>query len=96
MAIAVLGAGVVLQLVAVGVDDAGDLEEQRVVGTVRAGILDGNVAIDAVKFADEDHVDVLVDGGHPVGRDVHVRFEAGDVPVARGGGEGEGREAGER
>ena len=73
------------------IEDAGDFEEQRVVGAVRAGVLDRNVAIDAVKFADEDHVDVLVDGGHAVGRNVHVSLEAGNAPVARGGGERRGK-----
>ena len=43
-----------------------------------------------MKFADEDDVDVLVDDGGSVGRDVHVSVEAGNAPVAAEGGRSEG------
>src|ERR1019366_10748255 len=87
MAVAVLGAGVVLKLVAAAIEHADDFEEQSVVRAVRTRVFDRNVAIDAVIFADENQVNVLVDGGHPVGGNVDVAFEAGDMPVA-----GEGRD----
>src|ERR1019366_7563144 len=91
MAVAALGAGVVLQLVAAAIEHAGDFEEQGVVRAVRARVFDGNVAINAVIFADENQVNVLVDGGHPVGSNVDVAFEAGNVPVASGGRKRKGK-----
>src|ERR1019366_4050207 len=91
MAVAVLRAGVVLQRVAAAVEDAGDFEEQGVVGAARARVLDGNVAVDAVIFADENQINVLVDDGRPVGGNVDVAFEAGNVPVAGGGRDRQGK-----
>ncbi len=68
---------------ALAIHNAGDLEEQGVVGTVRAGILDRNVAIDAVVFAVEDHVEMLGHLRRAVARDGHRGLEARNVPFAR-------------
>ena len=55
---------------------AGDLEEQFVVGAVRAGILDGNVAIDAVILAIERDHRVLAHVHGSVLRDGYVAGES--------------------
>ena len=94
MTIAVLHAGVVLQLLALAIGHAGDVEKQAVVGAVRPGILDGNVAINAVERAVEVDDQVLANGHGAVLGDGDIADEVGDVPLAgeSGGSEGEAEE----
>ena len=82
-------AGIVFQLVSVFVGDAQDIDKERVVGSLRSGILDRNGAVNAVPLADESQGDFFADQGGAVGGDGDGVLEIGDAPVAglgRGGG----------
>src|ERR1700693_5740609 len=82
---------IVLQLVPVFVSDAHDIEKERVVGSVRSGIFDGNGAVNAVPLTDESESDFFADQGGAIGGDGDGVLEIGDAPVAdlgRGGGYG--------
>ena len=91
VAIAVLRFRLILEMVAGAIGHTGDIKEQGVIGAVRTGILDGDVAIDAMVRADEDHVEVLGNVDDPILRDRDLGIEAGDVPVARGSGGNESK-----
>src|ERR1019366_1788794 len=74
-------ARVVLQLISVFVGDAQDVEKQRVVGSLRAGILDWYGAVNAVPLAGEGESDFFADQGLAIGGDRNGCFEIGDTPV---------------
>src|ERR1700675_2284494 len=82
-------ARIVLQLVSVFVGDAHDVEKERVVGSVRAGIFDGDGAVNAVPLADESEGDFFADQGRAVGGDGDGVLEIGDAPVADLGSRGD-------
>jgi hypothetical protein len=83
-------AGIVLQLVSALVGDADDFEKERVVRSLRSGILDGNGAVNSVPLADEGQRDLFADQGGAIGRDRDGVLEIGDAPVAGLGGGGRG------
>src|ERR1039458_7489694 len=74
-------ARVVLQLISVFVGDAQDVEKQRVVGSLRAGILDWYGAVNAVPLAGEGESDFFADQGRAIGGNGDGVFEIGDTPV---------------
>jgi hypothetical protein len=53
---------------------------------MRAGVFDGNIAKDAMKFAFELHGDALGDGERPVMGDSHGVVKVGNLPGAGVGG----------
>jgi hypothetical protein len=90
-AIAVQRFRLILEMVAGAIGHTGDIKEQGVIGAVRTGILDGDVAMDAMVRADEDQVEALCNVDDPILRDRDLGVEAGDVPVARGSGGNENK-----
>src|ERR1700674_2495196 len=86
-------ARIVLQLVSVFVGDAHNVEKERVVGSVRSGIFDGDGAVNAMPLTDESEGDFFADQGRAIGGDGDGVLEIGDAPVADlGGGGGDERE----
>src|ERR1035441_3793960 len=80
-------ARVVLQLISVFVGDAQDVEKQRVVGSLRAGILDWYGAVNAVPLAGEGESDFFADQGLAIGGDRNGCFEIGRSEERRVGKE---------
>ncbi len=83
-------AGIVLQLVAVIVGDAQDVDKEGVVGSLGSGIFDRDGAVNAVPLADERQDDFFADQGGAVGGDGDGVLEIGYAPVAGLGGGGDG------
>jgi hypothetical protein len=63
------------------IGDRRDIKKQRVVGTTRAGILDGNSAVNAVPLADEDQADAFLDQGGAVFTDQDRVLKVSDPPA---------------
>ena len=80
--VAVLVAGFVLQLVAAVVGDGDYIEIQREVRALRAGIFNGDVAEDAVKFSHKDAGDSFGHQRRPVLIDGYAVAVIGDAPRA--------------
>ena len=75
-------ARIVLQFVSGFVSYAQDIDKQRVVGSLRPGILDGNGAVNAVPRADKRQGDFFADQGPAITGDRDRVREIGDTPVA--------------
>ena len=75
-------AGIVLQLVPVFVGDARDIDKERVVGALGAGILHRNRTMNAVPLADEREGDFFADQSGTIRGDGDGVLEIGDAPVA--------------
>ena len=91
LAIGALAVRLVFQRVAVAVGNALYFQKQTIVGSVRAGIVDGNGAINSLEAAVEDHGDALHHDHSALIVDRDGGMKVGDVPVASpGGGQGEG------
>src|SRR5437660_10853372 len=81
-------ARIVLQLVPIFVGDAHDIEKERVVGSVRSGIFDGDGAVNAVPLTDKSQGNFFADQGGAIGGNGDGVLEIGNAPVAdlgRGG-----------
>jgi hypothetical protein len=63
VAVSTRGAGIIFQCSAGVVHDAVHLQEERVIGAVRTGILERNGAMDSVPLAIEDEIDAFFDVG---------------------------------
>src|ERR1022692_3861436 len=81
-------AGIVLQFLSIFVSDGDDIDEERVVRTVRSWIFDRDRAMNAMPLAGECERDLFADQRLAIRGDGDRVLEVGDAPVA---GLGSGR-----
>src|SRR6202162_4250140 len=83
IAIAAGSRGLILQLLTRAISDGLDIQEQRVVCSLRTGIIDRNGAVNSVPLPDEDEADALFDQRRSIAADRDHILEVGDPPALR-------------